>query len=87
MSLAAISTATLPADVRAAGTKAVENYKAALGFEQMLAGELVKDMVGTSGPLADGPFAMHMQDALTGALVGGRGLGLAQQLYREMHSS
>jgi hypothetical protein len=69
--------------VRAAGTKAVENYKAALGFEQLLAGELVKDMVGSSGPLADGPFALHMQDALTGALVGGRGLGLAQQLYRD----
>ena len=33
------------------------------------------------------PYAIHMQDALTGALTGGRGLGLAQQLYKEMQSS
>jgi hypothetical protein len=28
-----------------------------------------------------------MQDTLTGALVGGRGIGLAQQLYKEMQQS
>ena len=83
MSIAPVS---IPTDVTTAGTQAVKDYKAAVGFEQMLAGQLVKEMVGSSGELADGPFAMPMQDALTGALTGGRGLGLAQQLYKEMRS-
>jgi hypothetical protein len=82
-----ISAASIPADVRAAGTGAVKNYKTALGFEQMLVGQLVKEMVGTTGPLAEGPYASNMQDTLTGALVGGRGIGLAQQLYKEMQQS
>ena len=80
-----VSTAQLPADVRAAGTQATKDYKAALGFEQLLAGELVKELVPRDGPLADGPYATQMQDALTGALTGGQGLGLARQLYKEMH--
>jgi Rod binding domain-containing protein len=82
-----ISAASIPADVRAAGTGAVKNYKTALGFEQMLVGQLVKEMVGTTGPLAEGPYASNMQDTLTGALAGGRGIGLAQQLYKEMQQS
>ena len=75
----------IPADVRAAGTDAVKNYKAAAGFEQMLAGQLVKAMTDNS-PLGEGPFAVQMQDTLSTALVSGRGLGLAQQLYKEMQS-
>ena len=81
-----ISNVSLPADVRAAGTDAVKNYKAAAGFEQMLAGQLVKEMIGSSGELADGPYASQMQDTLSTALVSGRGLSLAQQLYKEMQS-
>jgi hypothetical protein len=80
-----ITNVSLPADVRAAGPDAVSNYKAAVGFEQMLAGQLVKAMTDNS-PLAEGPFALHMQDTLSTALVSGRGLGLAQQLYKEMQS-
>ena len=88
MSIAPVSlSSAIPTDVRTAGTQAVQDYKAAVGFEQMLAGQLVKEMVGSSEALADGPYAFHMQDALTGALTGGRGLGLAQQLYKEMQSS
>jgi hypothetical protein len=86
MSLPAISGAALPADVRAAGTDAKKEYKAALGFEQMLVGQLVKGMVGESGDLAEGPYASTMQEALTSSLVGGRGMGLAQQIYKEMQS-
>jgi hypothetical protein len=81
-----ISTASLPADIRAAGTEAVKQYKGALGFEQMLVGQLVKGMVGQSSSLGEGPYAATMQDTLTNALVGGRGLGLAQQIYKEMQS-
>jgi hypothetical protein len=86
MSIAAISNASLPADVRAAGTQATKEFKTALGFEQMLVGQLVKEMVGTTGPLAEGPYASNLQDTLTGALVGGHGMGVAQQLYKEMRS-
>jgi hypothetical protein len=82
-----LSTASLPADVRAAGPQAVKDYKAALGFEQLLATQLVKEMVPKDGPLAEGPYASNLQDTLAGALVGGQGLGLARQLYKEMQSS
>ncbi len=81
-----IANVALPSDVRAAGSDAVKDYKAAAGFEQMLAAQLVKAMAGDSGPLADGPFALQMQDTLSTALVSGHGLGLAQQLYKEMRS-
>jgi hypothetical protein len=87
MSLPAIPTAALPADIRAAGTQAQKTFKSALGFEQMLVGELVKEMVPKDGPLAEGPYASTMQETLSTALVGGQGLGLARQLYKEMQSS
>ena len=87
MTIAPISDAALAADVRSAGPQAKKDFKAALGFEQMLVGELVKEMVPDDGPLAEGPYASTLQDTLTTALVGGQGLGLAQQLYREMRSS
>jgi hypothetical protein len=80
-----ISTSMLPSDIRSAGTAAVKDYKAALGFEQLLAGQLVKSMV-SEGSLGEGPYASTMQDTLTDALVGGQGLGLARQIYKEMQS-
>jgi len=86
MSLSPVSTAALPADVRTAGTQAVKDYKAALGFEQMLVGQLVKGMVGESSSLGEGPYASTMQDTLTSTLTTGQGLGLARQIYKEMHS-
>jgi hypothetical protein len=85
--LNSVSNAALPADVRAAGTQAKKDYKSALGFEQMLVGQLVKEMIPKEGSFADGPYASTMQDTLTTALVGGQGLGLARQLYKEMQSS
>jgi len=86
MSLSPISTASLPADVRTAGTQAIKDYKAALGFEQMLVGQLVKGMVSEDSSLGQGPYASTMQETLTNALVGGHGMGLARQIYKEMQS-
>ena len=86
MSLSPISDASLPADVRSAGTQATKDFKTALQLEELLVGELVKEMVPSDGPLAEGPYASTMQDTLATALVGGQGLGLAQQLYKEMQS-
>ena len=42
--LPAISDALLPREVRAGSTADKQAYKAALGFEQVLLGELVKEM-------------------------------------------
>lgn len=84
--LSPIPTWSLPADIRAAGPDAVKNYKAAVGFEQLLAGQLVKSMVSESSTLGEGPYASTMQDTLTTALTSGQGLGLARQIYKEMQS-
>jgi Rod binding domain-containing protein len=87
VSLSPIANASLPADVRGAGVQAQKDYKSALGFEQMLVGELVKEMVPKDSELSDSPYASTMQQTLSTALVGGQGLGLARQLYKEMQSS
>ena len=86
MSLDAISNFSLPADVRSAGADAQKNYKSALAFEQMLVGELVKEMVPKDSEMSEGPYASTMQESLTAALTGGQGLGLARQIYKEMQS-
>jgi Rod binding domain-containing protein len=86
MSVAAISTTALPADIRSAGTDAIKQYKSALGFEQMLVGQLVKSMVSEDSSLGQGPYASTMQETLTTALTSGQGMGLARQIYKEMQS-
>jgi Rod binding domain-containing protein len=86
MSLSAISTTALPADIRSAGTDAIKEYKSALGFEQMLVGQLVKSMVSEDSSLGQGPYASTMQETLTTALTSGQGMGLARQIYKEMQS-
>jgi hypothetical protein len=57
-----------------------EQERAALGFEGMLLGELVQAMV-PEGTLTEGPYAPAIQDALTGGLLAGGGIGLAAQLF------
>ena len=42
--LSSISSAAIPADVKAAGAEAQEQYKAALGFEHSLLQQLTKTM-------------------------------------------
>ena len=73
-----ISDTLLPRDVRSGSTADKQAYKAALGFEQVLLGELVKEMTPS---LADGPRGDAVEDALTQALAGAGGLGIAPQLY------
>jgi hypothetical protein len=43
-------------------------------------------MVSEDSSLGQGPYASTMQDTLTNALVGGQGMGLARQIYKEMQS-
>jgi hypothetical protein len=81
--LSQISQTALPASVRNGSAKDKEAYRAALGFEQVLLGTLVKSMA-TTGPLAEGPYAAPVQEAFTGSIVAGGGLGLGAQLYRAL---
>ena len=75
--------AALPAAVRAGSAQDKEAYRAALGFEQVLLGQLVKSMAPT-GPLAEGPYAAPVQEAFTSGLIAGGGLGLGAELYRAL---
>jgi hypothetical protein len=70
----------LPAGVRVDSAADRETYRAALGFEQLLLGELVKAMV-PEGTLTEGPYAATVQDTLAGGIVASGGLGLGAQLY------
>jgi Rod binding domain-containing protein len=86
-----VADTALPADVRTGSAKAKENYKSALGFEQMLVQQLVQSMAGDGSddqdnPLAQGAYASTLQSSLSEALTSNGGLGLAQQLYKEMGS-
>jgi Rod binding domain-containing protein len=85
-----VADTALPADVRTGSAKDKENYKAALGFEQMLVQQLVQSMAGDGddqdNPMAQGPYASTLQTALSDSLTSAGGLGLAQQLYKEMKS-
>ena len=76
----------LPAGVRNGSADDKQAYKAALGFEQMLVGQLVQSMVGDDqdNPLAQGPYASTLQTSMSQALTANGGLGLAQQLYKEI---
>jgi Rod binding domain-containing protein len=77
-SMPAISDAALPRAVRAGSDTDKQAYKAALGFEQVLLGELVKEMAPS---LTAGPRGDAVQDALTQALTDAGGIGIAPQLY------
>ena len=70
----------LPAAVRNDPKADRDAYTAALGFEQILLGRLVGELL-PEGELTDGPRAAATQDALTGGLIAAGGIGLAAQLY------
>jgi Rod binding domain-containing protein len=78
----------LPASVRTGSAADKQSYKAALGFEQMLVDQMVQSMAGDDpdSPLNDGPYAQQMQSSLSSAIESSGGLGLAQQLYKEIQS-
>jgi hypothetical protein len=75
-----VPTTALPAAVRNGSAADKDAYKAALGFEQILLGQLVGDML-PEGTLTEGPYAAPVQDAFTSGLIADGGIGLAAQLY------
>ena len=78
-----VPVSAMPADVRAGSAEDKKAFKAALGFERILLGELVQDMTKAGG-LADSPRAGAIEDAMSDALVGSGGLGLGSQLFPAM---
>jgi hypothetical protein len=70
----------LPAAVRDGSKADRDAYTAALGFEQILLGQLVGELL-PEGELTDGPRAAALQDAFTSGLIADGGIGLAAQLY------
>ncbi len=75
--LPAVPTSALPASVRSGSQADRDAYKAALGFEQILLGRLVEEIV----PAGESPYASSVQDAFASGLVAGGGIGLAASLY------
>ena len=75
--LPSVPSSALPAEVRTGSKADREAYTAALGFEQILLGQLVGELM----PETDGPYAAHVQDAFATGLIADGGIGLAAQLY------
>jgi hypothetical protein len=75
-----VPASALPASVRDGSKADREAYTAALGFEQILLGQLVGELL-PEGEMTEGPRAAAMQDAFTSGLVANGGIGLAAQLY------
>jgi Rod binding domain-containing protein len=82
----------LPADVRAAGPGAQQEYRTALAFERVLVSQLTKAMQATVGGEDEGADAgtKTYRDMLPGtmadALVSNGGTGLAHDLYRALRA-
>ena len=99
MSDVAISSAQLPADVRADGAHGRKLYAAALGFEETLVRELASQMTatldstdtdsddGSTTDAASGVIQDQLPDALASGVTSAGGLGLAHTLYTAMKAS
>jgi hypothetical protein len=81
MALPPIADTALPREVRAGSAEDQRLYKAALGFEKVMLGELVKELTKATPALADGPRSGAVADAMTDALASAGGIGLAPRLY------
>ena len=83
----------LPADVRAAGPGAQQEYRTALAFERVLISQLTKAMQATVGGDEDGAggaatqtYRNMLPDTMADALVAGGGIGIASDLVRALRN-
>jgi hypothetical protein len=92
----AISSAALPADVRADGAHGRQLYSAALGFEQTLVRTLASQLAetattededGEGGDAAAGLIRDQIPDALADSISSSGGLGRAPERYLGMKAS
>ena len=82
-SLPPIDQAQLPDGVRNASPAKQADYKAALGFEQLLVQQLATSVTSTTQDAMggeDNPYASMLPDAFTSSIMSAGGLGLAAQL-------
>ena len=79
-----VADAALPRDVRTGSDADKRAYKAALGFEKVLLGHLVKEMTAATPSLTEGVRGDAVSDAMTDALANAGGIGLAPQLYKTL---
>ncbi len=77
----------LPAAVRNGSAADKEAYRAALGFEQVLLGQLVKEMTAATPSLTEGPRGDAVTEAMTEALANAGGIGLAPQLFKTLQGT
>lgn len=77
----------LPAAVRSGSAEDKRRYSAALGFEQVMLGQLVKEMIPEDSGLAAGPYGSAVQDAFAQGIAGSGGVGLAAQLFKTMQET
>jgi Rod binding domain-containing protein len=91
LGLTASLPAVLPADVRKGGQSAKDAYAAALGFERMLVKQLTKSLTDSSalggGDDSSSPAAYKemISDGIADAITQSGGLGLAHELYTQIH--
>ena len=85
--------AVLPAEVRKGGKEAKEAYGAAVGFERMLVKQLTKSIAnsasiggGEDGKGGSSPAAYRemISDSLADAITRAGGIGLAENLYKQV---
>jgi Rod binding domain-containing protein len=85
----------LPASVRTGTEEQKQTYKAALGFERVLLGQLMQSMTDTtqgaggdddsdSSDAATNMYKQMLPDQLADSLIAGGGTGLAENLYRAL---
>lgn len=86
--LASVPTTALPPEVRDGSDEDKKTYRAALGFEQVMLTELLREVDGLATP--EGTPAAYgglVPQTLADALVAGGGIGLARDLYASMQES
>jgi hypothetical protein len=83
-SLPIVPETALPASVRGGSPQDQKDYRTALGFEQVLLGQLVQEMVPDDSELAQGPYADAVRDAFAQGITDAGGLGLGAQLFQTM---
>jgi len=87
-----IDSSALPAAIRNGSPKDRQNYEAALGFERMLVQQLAKSLTDTTkssdgddeSSAATATYRSMLPDALADGITSAGGLGLAQQLTKDL---
>ena len=85
--LPAVPDTALPASVRTGSAQDRQQYSAALGFEQVMLGQLVHSMLPEDSELTQGPYGDAVRDAFAQGLADSGGVGLAAQLFQTMQET